>query len=324
MKFNFAKIAAAVLMASTMASTCFAQTYPSRLIRLIVPSAPGSPPDIRARWIAERLRPALGQGMIVDNKGGAAGIIGTQAAARSEANGYTLVLVHQGTLALNPHLYPDLPYDPIKDLAPVSRLVVSPLLLAVHPEVPVRSVADLVRLAREKPGQLNFGSPGAGTPPHMANELFTRLAQLDVMHIPYKSAPAAQIDLIGGELTYTFDAIASQLPQVRAGKIRGLAVTSAKRLAALPDIPTIAESGLPGYEYWSWMGICAPAGTPKEIISRLNTEIAKILRTREARDWFAEQGGNAIIETPEEFAAFIKSEYSRWGKIIRETGIKAE
>ena len=324
MKFNFAKIAAAVLMASAMASTCFAQTYPSRLIRLIVPSAPGSAPDIRARWIAERLRPALGQGVIVDNKGGAAGIIGTQTAARSEANGYTLVLVHQGTLALNPHLYPDLPYDPFKDLAPVSRLVVSPLLLAVHPEVPARSVADLVRLAREKPGQLNFGSPGTGTPPHMANELFTRLAQLDVMHIPYKSAAAAQIDLIGGELTYTFDAIASQLPQVRAGKIRGLAVTSAKRLAALPDIPTVAESGVPGYEYWSWKGICAPAGTPKEIISRLNSEITKILKTQEARDWFAEQGGEPIIETPEEFGAFIKSEYLRWGKIIRKAGIKAE
>ena len=324
MKFNFAKIAAAVLMSTALANACFAQAYPSRLIRLIVPSAPGGPSDIRARWIAERLRPALGQGIIVDNKGGAAGIIGTQAAARSEANGYTVVLVHQGTLALNPHLYPDLPYDPIKDLAPVSRLVVSPLLLAVHPEVPARSVADLVRLAREKPGQLNFGSPGTGTPPHMANELFTRLAQLDVMHIPYKSAPAAQIDLIGGELTYTFDAIASQLPQVRAGKIRGLAVTSAKRLAALPDIPTIAESGLPGYEYWSWMGICAPAGTPKEIISRLNREITKILKTQEARDWFAEQGAEPIIETPEEFGAFIKSEHSRWGKIIREAGIKAE
>jgi tripartite-type tricarboxylate transporter receptor subunit TctC len=227
-------------------------------------------------------------------------------------------------MALNPHLFPDLPYDPIKDLAPVSRLVVSPLMLAVHPEVPALSVADLVRLAKEKPGQLNFGSPGAGTPPHMAAELFRRLAHLDVMHIPYKTAPAAQIDLIAGRLTYTFDSVATQLPQVRAGKIRGLAVTSAKRLAALPDIPTVAESGLPGYEYWSWMGIGAPAGTPKKIISRLNTEIAKILRTQEARDWFAEQGGEPIIETPEEFAAYIKTEYSRWGAIIREAGIKAE
>jgi len=324
MKFNITKIAVAVLLTSTMASACFAQTYPSKFIRLIVTSAPGSPPDIRGRWIAEKLRTALGQALVVDNKGGAAGIIGTHAAARSAADGYTLVMVHQGTMALNPHLYPDLPYDPIKDFAPVSRLVVSPLMLAVHPEVPAHSVADLVRLVKEKPGQLNFGSPGVGTPPHMAGELFRRLAHLDVMHIPYKTAPAAQIDLIGGRLTYTFDSIVTALPQVRTGKLRGLAVTSAKRLATLPDIPTIAESGLPGYEYWSWMGICAPAGTPKEIISRLNTELAKILRTQEAHDWFAEQGGEPVIETPEEFAAYIRTEYAHWGKVIREAGIKAE
>ena len=324
MKFNVAKIAFAVLISTAIAGTCFAQAYPSKLIRLIVPSAPGGPPDIRARWLAERLRNAFGQAVIVDNKPGAAGIIGTQAAARSPADGYTLVLAHQGTLALNPHLYPDLPYDPIKDLAPVSRLGVSPLILAVHPEVPASSVADLVRLAREKPGQLTFGSAGVGSPPHMAGELFRRLARIDVMHVPYKSAPAAQIDLIGGGLTYTFDGIASQLPQVRAGKVRGLAVTSAKRLVALPDIPTVSESGLPGYEYWSWMGICAPAGTPKEIISRLNGEITKILKTQEAHEWFALQGGEETMETAEEFSAFIKAEYARWGKTIREAGIKAE
>ena len=324
MKSNIARIVVAFLIATTTASTCFAQAYPSKLIRLIVPSAPGASPDIRGRWIAERLRTALGQVLIVDNKSGAAGIIGTQAATLSPADGYTLLMVHQGTMALNPHLYPELPYDPIKDLAPVSRLVVSPLILTVHPEVPAHSVADLVRLAKEKPGQLNFGFPGVGTPPHMAGELFRRLARIDVLNVPYKSAPAAQTDLIGGRLTYTFDSIASQLPQVRAGTVRALAVTSAKRLAALPDIPTVAESGLPGYEYWSWMGICAPAGTPKEIILRLNTEISKILRTQEARDWFAEQGGEPIVESPEEFGAFIKTEYSRWGKLIREAGIKAE
>jgi tripartite-type tricarboxylate transporter receptor subunit TctC len=324
MRCNFAKIAVAVLVSGAVVSASLAQTYPSKIIRLIVPSSPGSPPDIRARWIAERLRTALGQVIVVDNKSGASGIIGTQATIRSPADGYTLVMAHQGTMALNPHLFPELPYDPIKDLAPVSRLVVSPLILTVHPEVPARSVADLMRLAKEKPGQLNFGYPGVGTPPHMAGELFRILAHLDVMNVPYKSAPAAQVDLMGGRLTYTFDAIATQLPQVRAGTVRALAVTSAKRLAALPDIPTVAESGLPGYEYWSWMGICAPAGTPKEIISRLNAEIAKILRTQEARDWFAEQGGEPIIETPEEFAAFIKTEYSRWGKIIREAGIKPE
>jgi tripartite-type tricarboxylate transporter receptor subunit TctC len=321
---NLATITLAAVLAIISTSACFAQAYPSRTIRLIAPSAPGGPVDTRARWIAERLRIALGQAVIVDNKSGAAGIIGTQAAMQSPADGYTLVLVHQGTMALNPHLYPELPYDPIRDFAPVSRLVVSPMLLAVHPDVPVHSVADLIRLAKENPGQLNYGSPGVGAPPHIAGELFRRMAQIDVLHIPYKTGPAAQIDLIGGRLTYTFEAVATQLPQARAGRIRALAVTSGKRLAALPDIPTVAESGLPGYEYWGWMGISAPAGTPKEIVARLNGEITKILRTQEARDWFAEQGGEPVPETPEEFAAYIKTEYSRWGKLIREAGIKAE
>ena len=324
MKRSIAKMAAVALLATTSASACFAQAYPSRTIRLIVPSAPGGPIDVRARWIAERLRLSLGQALMIDNKPGAAGIIGTQAAMQSPADGYTLVMVHQGTMALNPHLYPELPYDPIKDFAPVSRLVVSPMLLAVHPDVPVHSVADLIRLAKEKPGQLNFGSPGVGAPPYMAGELFRRMAQIDVLHIPYKTGPAAQIDLIGGRLTYTFEAVVTQLPQARAGRIRALAVTSAKRLAALPDIPTVAESGLPGYEYWGWMGISAPAGTPKEIVARLNAEITKILRTQEARDWFAEQGGEPVLETPEQFSAYIKAEYTRWGKLIREAGIKAE
>lgn len=321
---NFATIALATVLAITTASACFAQAYPSHVIRLIAPSAPGGPVDARARWIAERLRVALGQAVMVDNKPGAAGVIGTLAAVQSPADGYTLVLVHQGTMALNPHLNPQLPYDPIKDLAPIGRLIVSPMMLAVHPDVPARSVADLIRLAKQNPGKLNFGSPGIGSPPHIAAELFKRSAQIDVVHIPYKTGPAALIDLVGGRLTYTFESLVSQLPQVRAGTLRGLAVTSAKRLATLPDVPTVAESGLPGYEYWGWMGISAPAGTPKEIILRLNAEMTKILGSKEAHDWFAEQGGEPVPETPEEFAAYIKAEYSRWGKLIRDAGIKAE
>lgn len=314
----------ALLLIATQSITASAQSYPAKPIRLIVPSGPGSPPDIRARWLADRLRPALGRPVIVDNRPGAAGIIATEAAARSPGDGYTLVMVHQGTLALNPHLYPQLPYDPLKDFAPVSRLVISPMLLAVNPQVPANSVAELVKLAKAQPGKLIFGSPGSGTPPYMAGELFRRLAQIDVLHVPYKSAPAAQIDLIGGTLTYTFGGIVSELLQARAGKIKALAVTSAKRLATLPDIPTVAESGLPGYEYWSWMGICVPAATPKEIVTRLNVEINKILKTSEAHDWFVQQGGEPIIETPEEFGAFIRAEHARWGVIIREEGITAE
>ena len=316
--------ASTVLLAVMHSSFALAETYPDKPLRIIVPSAAGGPPDIRARWLAEKLRTALGQPVIVDNKPGAAGIIGTQAAARSPADGYTLLLVHQGTLALNPHLFAQLPYDPIKDFAPVSRLVISPMLLAVHPQVPVNSVAELLRLARERPGQLNFGSPGAGSPPHMAGELFRRMAHIDVLHVPYKSAPAALFDLMGGRLTYTFDGIASQWPEARAGKLKALAVTSAKRLPSMPDVPTVAESGLPGYEYWSWMGVCVPSGTPKQIVARLNAAINNILRSAEARDWFAEQGGEPIDETPEQFTAFIKAEHARWGKIIREAGIKLD
>ena len=324
MKLDIAKLTCAVVLATTVAATCFAQPYPSHVIRLIAPSAPGGPVDARARWIAKKLRVALGQAVMVDNKPGAAGVIGTLAAVQSPADGYTLLLVHQGTMALNPHLNPQLPYDPMRDLAPISRLIVSPMLLAVNPDVPVRSVADLIRLAKENPGKLNYGSPGIGSPPHIAAELFKRSAQIDVVHIPYKTGPAAMMDLIGGRLTYTFESLVSQLPQVRAGTLRGLAVTSARRLASLPDVPTVAESGLPGYEYWGWMGISAPAGTSKEIISRLNAEMTKILRSKEAHDWFAEQGGEPVAETPEEFAAYIKAENSRWGKLIREAGIKAE
>ena len=322
-RFTAASLSVALIV-SVATSLAWADTYPLKPIRLIVPSSAGSPPDIRARWLAERLRPVLGQPIVVDNRPGAAGMIGTDLAARSPADGYTLVMVHQGTLALNPHLYANLPYDPIKDFAPVSRLVVSAMMLAVHPSVPANSVAELLRLAKEKPGQLNFGTAGTGSPPYMAAELFRHMAHIDVWHIPYKSAPAAQMDLIAGRITYTIDGISMQQPQVRAGRLRALGVTSAHRLPGLPDIPTIAESGLPGYEYWAWMGVCAPAGTPKEVVARLNAEITKIVRTPEVRAWFEEQGGEPITETPEQFAVYIKSELARWGKIIREAGIKVE
>jgi tripartite-type tricarboxylate transporter receptor subunit TctC len=302
----------------------FAQAYPGKPIRLIAPSAPGSPVDIRARWIAEKLAPALGQPVVVEDKAGAGGSIGTEAVARSTPDGYTLVLAHQGTFAINPHLYARTGYDPIADFAPVTRLVVSPMLLAVHPGMPVNSVADLIRLAKEKPGQLVFGSAGNGTPPHMAGELFKRTAKIDVVHVPYKSASPALVDLMAGRLSYTFDSLAIQLPQVRTGTIKALAVTSAKRLASLPDVPTVSESGLAGFEYWSWMGICVPAGTPREIVSRLNQAIVGILGTPQAREWFAAQGGEPTGETPEEFGAFIKAEYAKWGAVVREAGMRAE
>ena len=319
-----AALSLAILVASLPEGSAFAQTYPSKPIRLIIPNAPGSAVDIRGRWIAERLTRALGQPVIADNRAGAGGTVGTDAGAKSAPDGYTLVLVHQGTLVLAPHTYSALAYDPIADFAPITRLSVNPLLLAVNQSVPVNSVAELLRLAQEKPGQLNYGSPGSGTPPHLAGELFKSMANIAVTHIPYKGGGAALTDLVAGRLTYTFDNLSVQLPQVKAGKIKALAVTGARRLASLPDVPTLAESGLAGYDFLAWMGISAPARTPKEIVARLSQETTKILATSEAREWLAAQGAEPGGESPADFAAYIRAEHAKWGPIIRKAGIKAD
>ena len=274
----------AALLASLSASSALAETYPSKPIKIIVPAVAGSPPDVRARWLAEKLYPALGQRVIIENKPGAGGIIGAAAAAKSAPDGYTLLAVTQGTLAFNPHLYAEPGYDALRDFAPVTRVSVGALLLVVHPTVQAKSVAELIRLAKAAPGQLMFGSAGIGTPPDMAGELFKRRANIDVTSVPYKGGNLAHIDLIAGRLTYTIDGIGILLPYVNSGKLRALAVTGSQRVAALPEVPTVAESGLPGYEYETWTGICAPAGTPKEIIVRLNAELVKILRTPETRE----------------------------------------
>ena len=320
-----AALSLAILVACLLqGGPAFAQAYPSKPIRLIVPNPPGSSVDIRGRWIADRLARVLGQPVIVDNRGGAGGTVATDAAAKSAPDGYTLALVHQGTLVIASYMYPGLAYDPIADFAPITRLTVNPLLLAVNPSVPVNSVAELVRLAREKPGQLNYGSPGSGTPPHLAGELFNSMANIAVTHIPYKGGGAAVTDLVAGRLTYTFDNLSVQLPQVKAGKIKALAVTGARRLDALPEVPTLAESGLAGYDYLAWMGIAAPAKTPKEIVARLSQEITSILGTAAAREWLAAQGAEPGGESPTEFAAYIAAEHAKWGPIIRKAGIKAD
>ena len=266
----------------------------------------------------------LGQPVVADNRAGAGGTVGTDAAAKSASDGYTLLVVHQGTMVLAAYTYPGLTYDPITDFAPITRLSVNPLLLAVHQSVPVSSVADLVRLAREKPGQLSYGSPGSGTPPHLAGELFKNMANIDVTHIPYKGGGPAVTDLVAGRLTYTFDNLSIQLPQIKAGKIKALAVTGARRLPSLPDVPTLAESGLAGYDFLAWMGIAAPARTPQEIVARLSQETTKILATSEAREWLAAQGAEPGGESPTEFAAYIAAEHAKWGPIIRKAGIKAD
>lgn len=309
---------------AAVAPVAVAESYPAKPIRIIVTGTPGGLPDLLTRWLAERLAPALGVAIVVENRPGAGGNVAMQAAVRSAADGYTLIVAGQGPFALNPHMYANPGYNAIGDFAPITEIERGALLLAVNPQVPVHSIAELIALAHKKPGELNYGSPGTGTPPHMASELFSHSANLKVVHVPYAGAPAAMLDLIAGRLTYTFGTVNVQLPQVKAGKIRALAVTSPARLEALPEIPTVAESGLPGFEYSGWLGIAAPAGTPEPIIERLQREIAAILLTEEGRKYFASYGREPVASTPAAFAAFILAEHAKWGRVIRDSNIKAE
>jgi len=298
--------------------------FPTQPIKIIAPAPAGSPVDIRARWVAEQLAPALGQPVVVDNKPGAGGNIGTEAAARSTADGHTLLVVHQGILAVNPHLYSRTGFDPLRDFAPVTRLVDTALVLFVPNASPYHSVADLARAARANPVKISYSSSGIGTPPHLAAELFGRLAGLNVLHVPYKGATPSLTDLLGARVDFSIDSLSSHGPHLKAGRLRALAVTARERLSALPDIPTLAEAGIAGYEYRSWIGLLAPTGTPPAVVAKLNALLARVIHSPAARQWFSEQGGVAVGDSSEAFAAFIRAEHQRWGTVIREAGIKAE
>lgn len=319
-----------VLLAPILASSltalrdASAQEYPAGTIRIIAPGPAGSPRDLRARWAAEQLGPALDRTVVVDNKAGAGGNIGMEAAARSAPDGRTLVIVDNGTLAQNPHIYQRPGYDARSDFAPVIVLIEASLLLAVPAASPVRNVSDLVALARATPGKLSYGSPGIATPPHLAGELFSRAAGIDVLHVPYKGATPAIQDLVGGRLDYVIDSVALLQPLATTGKVHPIAVTSPARLESLPDIPTFAEAGLPGVVYVSWMGLAVPTATPMPLIERLNREFARALATDQTRAWFRGQGATVLGGSPADFAKRIDADYQRWGEVIRAAGIKAE
>jgi tripartite-type tricarboxylate transporter receptor subunit TctC len=298
--------------------------YPARPIKLIVSAGAGSVSDVRARWLAARLGPALGQPVVVENLVGGNQMIGTRHVARSAPDGYTLLLVHMGNVAINPHLYRDPGYDALDDFAPVARISSGYSLLTVNPAVPARTAAELIALAKEKPGKLNYGSTGIGNPPWMAAELFRRMANIDVTHIPYKGGGELLADLIGGRIDYWIEGATIQLQHVKAGRLRVLAVTSAHRLAILPDVPTVSESGLPGYEFGGWTGIAAPAATPRPVVEKLNAEIVKALNTPEAIEWLAEFANEPSQDTPEQFAAFVRAQHAKWGRVIREANIQPE
>lgn len=298
--------------------------YPDRPLRLILPFPPGGPSDIVARLFGQKLGETLGQTVVIDNRGGASGNIACETAARATADGYTLMQATVGTMAINPGLYPKLPYDPVRDFRPVSLLTATPYLLVVHPGVPARSVKELVAYVKLRPGRLNFASGGVGTGNHFSAELFRLSAGLDMVHVPYKGTGQALNDVVSGQVQMMFMNLLPALPQVKSGKLRGLAVTSARRSSAAPDIPTIAETGVAGYESTSWHGIVVPAKTPAAIVKRLHGELASIARLPEIRERLETQGTHVIGSTPEEFAALIKTETVKWTKVIRTAGIKPE
>jgi tripartite-type tricarboxylate transporter receptor subunit TctC len=291
-------------------------------VRIIVPFAPAGSTDITARVVAQKLTDAWRQQVIVDNRAGAGGNIGADAVAKSTADGYTLLLATTGVMAINHRLYRNLSFDALRDFAPVTQIGALPLILIVHPSLPAKTMKDLVSIAKAKPGQLSYASSGVGSATHMTSELFRMMAGVDIVHIPYKGSGQAMVDLISGQVAIAFDQITSSQPQVEMGKLRALAVTSAKRFPSVPQLPTVAEAGLPGYESVSWNGLAAPAGTPHEIIVRIQEQVARALQSPDIKERFFKDGIEPVASTPERFAAHIRSERAKWEKVVDTAGIK--
>jgi tripartite-type tricarboxylate transporter receptor subunit TctC len=303
----------------------FAQsTYPVKSIRLIVPFAAGGPTDVIARAVGQKLTESLGQPVVIDNRAGSGGNIGTDIVAKAPPDGYTLVMGIVGTHAINASLYSKMPYDSVKDFAPITLTGAATIIMVAHPSVPAKSIKELIALAKSKPGQLNLASPGSGTPQHLAGELFKTMAGINMVHVPYKGAAPAVIDLLGGQVSVGFVSLPAALSHVKAGKLTALGISNARRSAIAPDVPTIAESGLPGYELENWYGVLAPAGTPREIVNKLNREIVKALQIPEVKERLNSQGFEIRTSTPEQFAAYIKSEIVKWAKIVKDSGAKVD
>lgn len=302
----------------------FAQTFPTKPIRLLVGYTPGGPNDTMARAISQRLGEALGQPVIVENRPGASGNIASELVAKAQPDGYTLVMGSAGPNAINPSLFPKLPFDPRNDLAPITLVAVIPNALVINPKLDVASVQDLIRVAKAKPDKLTFASSGSGTTLHLAGELFNELAGVRILHVPYKGTAQAMQDVIGGQVDMTFAALPSVLPQVRAGKLRMLAVTTPERSPAAPDTPTMREAGLAGYDVRPWYGLFTTGGTPEPIVERLASEVGKVLNDPKVREQLAAQGAEPQTMQPREFAAFVRDEIEKWAKVIRVSGAKAE
>jgi tripartite-type tricarboxylate transporter receptor subunit TctC len=315
----FATICASVFVSSLFA----AQSYPTKPVRIIVPFSSGGPTDIVARIVGQKLSESFNKPVVIENRLGAAGVVGADMVAKSSPDGYTLLLCSSGPMVVSPGLQDKMPYDSVRDFAPVILVVSIPYVLMVNPSFPAQSVKELIALAQAKPGQLNYGSAGSGSAGHLASELFKSMAKINMVHIPYKGSAPAAIDLMAGQLQLLLDPAPSGLPHVRGGKLRGLGISTTRRFSLLPDLPTIAEAGLPGYEASVWSGICAPARTPRDIVAKLNREIAKGVSSNDAKERFLSLSADISLNTPEQFAAFISTELRKWSRMIRETGAKA-
>jgi tripartite-type tricarboxylate transporter receptor subunit TctC len=313
-------VAAVLLAASGLAA---AQAYPSKPLRIIIPFPPGAATDITGRYVAQKLGEAFGQQAIPDNRPGANGTIGLELAAKAPPDGHTLVIGQTGNLAISVGLI-RVGYDPARDFAPISLVIASPHALAVHPSLPARSVKELVALARAKPGQLNYASTGSGSAGHLGMELLKKATRMDLVHVPYKGAAPGLMDLAAGHVVLMFTSALSTSTVQRSGKVRVIAVGSLQRSPSLPDVPTIAESGYPGFEVISWWGVLGQAAVPKDIVARLNSEVVKMMASPDARDRIAALGADIMTSTPERFAAFIRSEQVKWGQVIKDSGARVD
>ena len=310
-------------LAACAATPLAAQDWPTRPVKIVVPFAAGGPADIYARAVAEKLQGALGQPFVVENRPGGGSIVGTEVVAKSAPDGYTLLMM-SNTHTVNESLVPNRPFDLMRDFVPVAPVNYSDLVLVIHPSVPANNLSDFLALARSKPGGLNYASSGNGTPYHMAGELFKAMAGVDVVHVPYKGSSGARTDILGGQVQMMFDAITTMAPNVSAGRLKALGTSGKARSSVLPDVPTVAEAGVPGYEAVIWLGVMAPAGTPRAVVERLNAEITRAANAPEMRQAWAKQGAVAMSMSPDEFARFMREDIEKWARIVKISGARPD
>jgi tripartite-type tricarboxylate transporter receptor subunit TctC len=313
----------AACVAAVALAPAFAQPWPTKPVKIIVPFAAGGPADIYARFVGEKLQGALGQSFVVENRPGGGALPGTDAVAKSAPDGYTLLMM-SNTHTVNESLFAQKPYQLLRDLEPVAPVNYSDLVLVVHPSVPANTLQEFIALAKSKPGALNYASSGPGTPYHMAGELFKSMAGVDIVHVPYKGSSGARTDILGGQVQMMFDAITTMAPNVRAGKLKALGTSGKQRSTVLPDVPTISEAGVPGYDAVIWLGIMAPAGTPKAIVDRLNAEITRALNAPETKQAWQQQGAVPMSMSPEEFGRFLRDDIEKWARVVKVSGAKPD